>query len=376
MRIPTAALAALLLLAALATPTLSQSTATPPAFAVGANKSYCHAVDATNAVWMNTQMDDGDGVPYEFFGEPTATDPVLGAGLDPVLDEAFETRIPLSPALAQDLSIAGTVTVDAFIGGGTYTAGEASIATSLVAGGAVLGAAEAKDHQMSPAQSGQTYNAISWTFDVPSTEVPAGTLLEWVISGTASGNNVFLACHEARGRSSITLPVTAASALAGGVIEHELNGTTAKLNLSAAQPTNASHLYRWNTTLTAQQLRITTEDLAGNVTLAIVDGANATLRALNVTGNLTEALAGKPGNWTFTLGLESFTGNVTVEVGPVPPAPAPTPSGSSTQTATGSSTTSSGNATAKDDKDAPGPLLPALVGAVALVALLRRRRLA
>src|SRR5262245_25646098 len=146
MRLPTSVVAGLLALAALATPALSQSTASPPPFAVGDNVSYCHVTDATNTIWMNTQLDDGDGVPYEVFGDPAATDPVLGVGIDPVGAEDFEVRIPLSPALTQDLTLAGTVTVQAYIGSGAYGGGTASIATSLVAGGAEVGAAAAKDH--------------------------------------------------------------------------------------------------------------------------------------------------------------------------------------------------------------------------------------
>lgn len=361
-------------------PVQAQSVATPPDFVVGPNKSYCHVTDATNTIWMNTLEDDGDGVPYEIYGEPAFTDPALGAGQDPVVDEDFETRIPLSPALAQDLVLEGTVTVQAYIGGGTYTVGRGSIGTSLVAGGAVLGEAAAKTHQMAPSQAGATYTAISWTFDVSSTTVPAGTLLEWVISGSASGNNVFLACHEARGRSYIELPIVSAAGGAGTVIEHQLNGTAGKITLSAAEPTNATHVYSWTTNLTTLQLDILGGVASGNLTISILDGANATVHNGTYTGNVSQEVTAAAGNWTFTVTLESFTGNLTIEAGPLKPETAPgSESGTGTRpaTSTTSGTQDAGNGTAKDDegsKDTPATALPALLGAVAAAVILARRR--
>ncbi len=374
-------LAAVLLLAALAVPAMSQSTASPPPFAAGDNVAYCHVTDATNTIWMNTQVDDGDGVPYEIFGEPATTVPVVGLGVDPAANSAFEVRIPLSPALAQKLSIAGTVKVDAFIGGGTATSGTASIGTSLVADGAVLGSAPAKDHSMTPqTEAGTNYNAISWTFDVAGASVPAGAKLEWVLSGTASGNNVFLACHEGRGRSGITLPIASASSGAGGVLEHTLTGATAHLNLSAAAPTNATHHYNWTTALAKQRLTVVADVLAGNATLRIVDGANATLKQVALAGNLTEDLAGAPGNWSITIELAGFRGNVTADIGPVP-APTATSSSSTsgsksgTGTKSATSTTASGNATGDGGKkDTPGVAAPVAGLAVLAVAVALRRR--
>jgi uncharacterized protein (TIGR03382 family) len=189
-------------------PVQAQATSVPD-FAVGDAVVYCHASADSLSVWMNTLVDDGGGTPYYLFGTSTATIPVVGAGVDPVVSQTFEARIALTPALAQDIVVAGTVSVQAYIGGGTYTAGRASIATALAVDGTDLGSAAAKTHDMTPSQAGQTYTAISWTFDVPEITVAAGSVVEWVLRGTVTGgNNVYLACHEARGRSAITIPIT------------------------------------------------------------------------------------------------------------------------------------------------------------------------
>lgn len=205
----------LLLALALTSPVQGQTMQTAP-FVVGSNKSYCHVDDAADAVWMNTNETDGDEAPHEIFGASDVQVPVVGIGADPVANEAFEVRIPLMPGLSQNLAIGGTVTVQAYIGGGAFSAGSANIATSLAAGGTELGAAEAKMHQMTPKntnapQVGVTYDPISWTFDVADVTVAAGTTLEWVIEGTVTGNNVFISCFEARGRSYIDIPVLAAT---------------------------------------------------------------------------------------------------------------------------------------------------------------------
>lgn len=247
---------ALALSLAMAGPVLGQATEAP-AFVVGANTAYCHASEDSLQVWMNLLVDDGGGVPYYIFGESTTTVPGVGAGVDPVVNQAFETRIPLAPALAQDLTVAGTVTVQAYIGGGQYTAGQAEIGTSLVAGDAVLGSAEAKEHQMAPAAAGETYQAIAWEFEVAEATVPAGTGLEWVISGTVQGgNNVFLACHEARGRSSIQIPVTAAS---GGA---DTSGTNSTSDTGSTNSTVSASLTNSTTSLSSTGTNSTT----GNAT--------------------------------------------------------------------------------------------------------------
>lgn len=364
----------------------AQSTASPPPFAAGANKSYCHVVDATNTIWMNTLEVDGEEVPYELFGEPAATDPVVGVGIDPVVDEAFEVRIPLSPALAQTLVLKGTVSATAYIGSGAYGGGSASIGIALVAGGAELGSAAEKDHRMAPKngnapQLGTTYEPISWTFDLAEATVPAGTTLEWVISGSATGNNVFLACHAARGRSFIEIPVVSATGGSAEVILHELDGAVARLNLSAGAPTNATHHYNWTTTLATQEMRILADVQAGNATLVVRDGGNATVYNATLRDNLTKELKGAAGNWTFTIELDAFEGNVTVEVGaPKPVVPATGSSSGSrtnsrTSSGTGAVTAGSDSESASGDaNETPAAGLAVLPAALALAAFARRRR--
>jgi hypothetical protein len=114
------ALAGVLVVALLTATWPVQAQATEaPAFVEGANKVYCHASPDSLNVWMNTLEDDGDGFPYYLFGESTTTVPGVGAGVDPVVNEEFEARIVLTPALSQSITIGGTVNVQAYIGGGT-----------------------------------------------------------------------------------------------------------------------------------------------------------------------------------------------------------------------------------------------------------------
>lgn len=207
----------------------AQGSADAPPLAIGTNKTYCHAAEDGMTAWMNTLPDDGDGTTYNVFGEPAFVDPALGIGFDPVQDADFEIRIPLSPS-TQDLELAGTITAQAFIGSGAYGGGQGSIGASLAVGGTEVGAAEPQDHTMEPHNSnaGGTgpYEDLTWTFDIPATSVPAGTLLEWVITGHIDfGNNIFLSCFEGRGRSSIDLPVVALSGGPGGG-EEDGNSTT------------------------------------------------------------------------------------------------------------------------------------------------------
>lgn len=273
-----------------------------PAFAVGANKAYCHASDDSMQAWMNLLQDDGGGVPYNIFGEPAFVDPVQGIGFDPVQDEDFVVRIPLAPAATQGLVLSGTVNVQAFIGSGAYGGGQGTIAASLAVDGTEVGAAEAKDHTMQPHNSNLPegagpYEEITWTFEVPETTVPAGGLVEWVISGHIDfGNNIFLACHEARGRSNIDLPVTATTggAPAGGgaggngtsnatstVSVSSTNSTTSRSASSSASNTGTSTPSTSTTgNGTADEEQDTPAPSVAAATLAVVAAAAAVRRRL------------------------------------------------------------------------------------------------
>jgi MYXO-CTERM domain-containing protein len=245
-RVPVARAAFLVVAALAAGSPVQAQAASAPDFAVGDAVVYCHASEDSLSVWMNTLVDDGGGTPYYLFGASTATVPVVGAGVDPVVSQAFEARIPLTPTLAQDIVVAGTVSVQAYIGGGTFTAGRGSIATALAVDGTDIGSADAKTHDMTPSLAGQTYSPISWTFEVPEITVTAGSVVEWVLRGTVTaGNNIFMACHEARGRSAIMIPITALP-VGGDAPEaptddnSTTNGTTAPATTSTSGTSSSS----------------------------------------------------------------------------------------------------------------------------------------
>lgn len=381
---------ALLLATALLLPSGVQAqAASAPDFTASAVKVYAHSSEDSLSVWMNTLLDDGAAVPYYFFG---ASDVPSAAGQtpasDPVAGEDFEARIALTPELTQDLTLKGTVNVQAFIGGGTATTGAASIGTSLVAGGAELGKAAAKNHVMLPKpaqapQAGTTYDSITWTFDVDAT-VPKGTKLEWVISGTVYfGNNVFLSTYEARGRSYIELPVTAtAGGGTGGPVVQNLTGFPTQANITAPSRTNATHVYDLTVPPGPVRMAVAGGIQAGQAQVLLRDG-NATLANLTYKDvNLTKDLTG-PGNWTLTVVLQGFQGNFTVSFLAPPKASttsstSASTSGSATRnpTTTSTSGTAAGNATGEDDtKDSPGLAAPIVAAGLAALAIVARRRL-
>lgn len=263
-----------LLIAVAMLPSVTSQATEAPAFVVGANKLYCHATEDSLTVWMNALVDDGFAGPYQPTGEAAFTDPALGVGFDPVAQEAVEIRIPLTPALGQTIVVKGTVTVQAFIGSGAYGGGAASLAASLVAGTTVLGASEAVDHTMTPKNANVPdnpatgpgtgpYDEIGWTFDVPETPIPAGTPLEWVISGTIEfGNNVFLACHEARGRSNIDVPVAALDDGSANAAAESASNTTTNTTTTSSTSSSASSTTRATSSTTTAASSTT----AGNST--------------------------------------------------------------------------------------------------------------
>ncbi len=372
MRWPSLLSAVLVLVAGAVLPTVEaqeEDSDAPPAFAAGANKVYCQAAADQLSVWMNTAEPTGT-VPYYLTGEPEPN-----SGMDPVADEPFTARIALTPALGQDLVLDGTINVQAYIGGGSFTVAQASIETSLVVAGTAVATAAAKDHTMQPSGEGATYTPISWTMTVANVAVPAGALVEWVISGTVqAGNNVFLACYEARGMSYIELPVKSASAGASGLGPVVENVATAvfERTFSPTVATSSSHLYNWPGFTSA---RIAYDGDVGNGSLHFVITDSAATQLVNATlaaaANRTLNVTAAPGNWSIAITLTGFQGNFTLMID------APPSADNSTATGTGTSTgTSDGDSAPGDgEKGSPGAgLLGSLVALGVVVAVLRRRR--
>ncbi len=371
-----------------------QGQTTPaPAFTAAATKVYAHTSVDDLSVWMNTLLDDGAPSPYYVFGPSAFTDPVLGLGVDPVANQAFEVHIPLTPALTQSLVLDGTVNVQAYIGGGAYSGGVANIGTSLQADGKSLGSAAAKQHIMSPKNSnapqlGTTYDPISWSFAVSKAVVPAGATLEWILSGTALvGNNIFLSTYEARGRSYIELPVASAggaAALTGATAFHVLPTGPASINRTEATLVTGVHVYNWTDTLVDPQLRLAVQVANGTAAIQIVGNGTVLLtRTFSATGNLTDALdAARLGPWTIRLNLTGFRGSIALRILETPSTavPATTSSNPSTASSAGATTrtsgaaSSSGSAASTTAKSTPSALAPA-VGLVLIGLVALRRRL-
>jgi MYXO-CTERM domain-containing protein len=257
---------------AMALPADAQGDPSAPPLVVGTNKAYCHTTEDGMGIWMNTLLDDGPGTTYNVFGEPAFVDPALGIGFDPVQDEDFAIRIPLSPS-TQALVLSGTVNVQIFLGSGAYGGGQGSVSTSLAVDGTDIGTGVAQDHMMEPHNSnaGGTgpYEELTWTFEVPSTTVPAGSLLEWVVSGHIDfGNNIFLSCYETRGRSNIDLPVTSLSGGGGADGSGSTNTTdTNSTGSSTVSVSNSTSITKTSTSKTSTTSASTSRSTtSGNAT--------------------------------------------------------------------------------------------------------------
>lgn len=241
----------------------AQATSGPP-FDIGAARLYAHASEDFMTIWMNALEEDGTG-PYYITGAPLVPS-AAGASpaLDPVVDEEFEVRIPLSTELLQDLVLDGDIVVQAYIGGGTYTRGEATISTALAVDGIVVAESEAKTHTMAGSAAGEPYSPIDWTLAVGELVVPKGASMEWVIFGHIEyANNMYLATHAARGMSYIELPVVAL-ALPGAEPEPEPTPTT------TAPPSNST------TTGPASNSTTTGSDSNSTTTTPLSADANTT----------------------------------------------------------------------------------------------------
>lgn len=288
-------------------------------------------------------------------GDPGVADPEEGD-----VDHTF--TLPMDPKLAVDLKFSGTaIGVNLFFGASTGT-GSGTAVVRLRSGETVVA-----ESAPIPFSYDQGYKPATGTAQVKVMTVAAGSELVWEIHATGKATGFFLGIHDDNGKSNLKLPLATAPAA------QTLEGATAHIALSLATPANATHVYRWSTDLAAQQLRISARLAAGNASLRIQDGANATVHNGTIRLNVTEALHGAPGNWSVTVVLQAFQGDVNVDIGPMPAGGAAT--GSSSRTGSGSSTgNATGNATDDGKKDTPGPWLPAVLGTLALVAALRRRR--
>lgn len=167
-----------------------------------------------------------------------------------------------------------------------------------------------------------------------------------------------------------------------------LTGPVATVRHSFTNATSATYQYAWSTDLTAARLDYSATIATGNATVVVLDASNQRLADFTVAANATEAIdlnGASPGNWSIQITYAIFTGQLDLSIKAMPASGSTSGSASSSQSGTGttsattessSGTGSSGTSTTstKKDKGSPGLEPVALLGLLALSAVVERRR--
>jgi hypothetical protein len=216
--------------------------------------------------------------------------------------------------------------------------------------------------------------------------IPAGAAVTMSVWIDDANTGVYNPAAYPRGVSedhpwSVTLPMD--SSAGGDVLEQELApGDETEFAMELIESTNATSAFNWSRTSDGPvQIDYAASLAAGNASVAVVDGANATVLDValeagdaNDTVVVEEAAAG---NWTITVSFTGAIGNVSMSIQPfAPPSPAAVGPGDDGN-ATVDNGTALGNQTADDGAfGIPGFELAALVaaGAIAVAASAARRR--
>lgn len=280
------------------------------------------------------------------------------------------------------LDPAGKVHVSVWIGGGSSEGGMGTAAWDLKAGTTLVASGAGKDLQY---LGGNVELVWDETPAISSIDPALGDLVFRVFTTETFALGLRITLGPDPEWTQLTLPVLG---IAGGstIQMHALNGTTASIQLASAR-TNATHQYEWPSPGGALELKVSDATrTGGNATIRVLDGANATLANVTFNGTaVTKALSGAAGNWTIEVVLQDYSG--TLQIAIAPPSATTSNSASVSGTGQGSSGTggtgssgagtngTGGNSTSfGGGKDSPGPALPLLLGALAIVALVRRRR--
>ncbi len=236
--------------------------------------------------------------------------------------------------------------------------------------------------------------------DYKGSDLAAGTVLTMAVTVALSSCNCYVGTAYPRGVSadhpwSMALPLKAAAAEAAGASTQFalLEGPSVNLVKAYPEPSTERVQYNWTGALAAPAIGLTIQREAGNATVVILDGSNATVFTAATNGapvNVSATPAAKTGAWRILLNTTAFKGNITLTIAAVgtqasggasPSTSASNPGGAggSVAEATSSSAASnaasaSANGSSSANKGTPGfePALFMVAFAVALLALRRR----
>lgn len=235
--------------------------------------------------------------------------------------------------------------------------------------------------------------------DYKGSSLAAGTVLTMAVTVALSSCNCYVGTAYPRGVSadhpwSMALPLKAAAAEAAGVSTQFAVLEGPSVNLTKAYPDAATERvqYNWTSALVAPAIGLTIQREAGNATVVILDGSNATVFEAATNGAPATASASpmaKAGAWRIVLNTTAFKGNITLTVAAVgtqassgasTSTSASSPGGAGGSDATAASNAASGAASTSASssssakKGTPGfePALLLVAFAVALVSLRRR----
>lgn len=223
---------------------------------------------------------------------------------------------------------------------------------------------------------------VSMPYTGPAT-LPAGTVVTWVVGMVNGACDCYPGTGYARGVSSdhpwsVSLPGAFAGAGPAAPVLETLEGAAVNMTRAFDNETTGTYVFNWTGPATPLLLAALANG-TGNATLAIVDAANRTLAAANLTAvAATATINGTAGNWSITLGLDAFRGNVSILLAAPSATSASSPTPGATSLAPAEADASpgdDGNRTAvAAPEEAPAPTLVVLLASLALAAVAARRR--
>jgi len=336
---------------------------------------------AEDAYWLTPTQDDPAGTPGSWGGS------VGGVAGSPYAVSGREWVLAFQQPLQQPLEIDGSrdIEVEAWVGGGNSEAGTHMVAWTLSAGSAVIAEGEAKELTFIGATDGM--QKLTWSVAAQTTTMPAGgeapTLRIYSTDGVGVGLRLGLQGETPTG---IVIPT------AGGSVPSEpaaffedLPTGDVSIEASFEEPTNDLYIYNWTTELESILAEIGAEVQNGAVFFAFVDEDDEAILEgeMAATIDLSEELDGTAVRY-IAVGYEDFVGTfrLTTKAAPAEPEQVETPEeteGNGTVDPSSSGPKTNTTADPQDLKEegstkgTPGLGLVALLGAVALALVARRR---
>lgn len=332
---------------------------------------YLHSETGQDG-WMNALEVDGaaEAICYK---APTAT-PI--GDLCPNPGEAFSYVFELAPALGHDLILDpdGTIDVEVYWGGACCTVGRATYQLSLTSGDATVASAGGQ-HVMNPGavssvcpNTGCLYNAVKVSLTPQVDRVAAADGLRLTLSGSGAWTHAAISTTATRGASSITLPIAATG---GGKEAPTVTYEAAEppIQLSYGNETTAIVQYNWTGNAS---LHVLAQVDAGNLTLNLTQNGTPVLDFNGTTLNQTVSCPATC-EYALRVAMDGFIGSLLVEETEGAPEATDTPPATGgTEPADGAQPT--GNESLDGEVDGKDTPAPALVLAVAALALAGRRR--